>query len=47
LKTVLQTKARIKPKGKGGKIEIIYFDEEELQRLLDRLINSQPKAEEQ
>ena len=45
LKTTLQTKARIKPKGKGGKIEITFFDEEELQRLLDRLINSKLAAE--
>ena len=45
LKTILQTKARIKSKGKGGKIEITFFDEDELQRLLDRLINSQPTKE--
>jgi len=37
LKSSLQTKAKIVRKEKGGRIEISYFDEEDLLRLLDQL----------
>jgi len=37
LKSSLGTKVHIKPKGKGGKIEIEYYSNDELERLLDIL----------
>jgi ParB family chromosome partitioning protein len=37
LKRALGTKVRIKPRGKGGSIEIEYYTEAELDRLLDTL----------
>ena len=35
LRRALGTKARIKPKGKGGAIEIEYYSDEELERLME------------
>ena len=37
LKAALGTRVRIRPKGKGGRIEIEYFSGEEFERLLDVL----------
>lgn len=37
IKSALQTKARIVAKEKGGHIEIVYFDEEDLQRIVELL----------
>ena len=37
LSSVLGTRVRIKPKGRGGRIEIEFYSQEELQGLFDRL----------
>ena len=37
--SILGTKVKVKPKKKGGSIEIIYFSKDDLERLLD-LINT-------
>lgn len=42
LSTALATRVRIKPRGRGGRIEIEYYTNEELQGLADRLCPRRP-----
>jgi len=41
LRNVLGTQVKIRPSSKGGKIEIAYYSEDELERLIDLILSSE------